>query len=207
MIWSKKAPRGFRPDIQGMRALAGRHGGAVPPVPAPAARRLRRRGRLLRHLRLPDHRAPAAASPRRPAGSPPPDFWGRRAKRLVPAAALVLTVTWVASRLSCGSTQLDDTARQIRASALYFQNWQLAGDAVDYLKSDNVAEPGAALLVAFRRGAVLPRLAAAVRVRGLLVAPDRTEARQGLPRPQDHPGAGGRGGGELVRLLGLRHWR
>ena len=26
------------------------------------------------------------------------DFWGRRAKRLLPAAALVLTVTWVASR-------------------------------------------------------------------------------------------------------------
>jgi peptidoglycan/LPS O-acetylase OafA/YrhL len=26
------------------------------------------------------------------------DFWGRRARRLVPAAALVLTVTWIAAR-------------------------------------------------------------------------------------------------------------
>jgi len=68
-------------------------------------------------------------------------FWGRRAKRLVPAAALVLTVTWVASRIILPATQLDDTARQIRASALYFQNWQLAWNAVDYLKSDNAASP------------------------------------------------------------------
>jgi peptidoglycan/LPS O-acetylase OafA/YrhL len=68
-------------------------------------------------------------------------FWGRRAKRLVPAAALVLTVTWVASRFVLPATQLDDTARQVRASALYFQNWQLAWNAVDYLKSDNAASP------------------------------------------------------------------
>ena len=33
------------------------------------------------------------------------DFWGRRAKRLVPAAALVLTVTWLASRLLLPATQ------------------------------------------------------------------------------------------------------
>ncbi len=69
------------------------------------------------------------------------DFWGRRAKRLVPAAALVLTVTWVASRLLLPATRLADTAAQIRASALYYQNWQLAGNAVDYLKSDSAASP------------------------------------------------------------------
>ncbi len=69
------------------------------------------------------------------------DFWGRRAKRLVPAAALVLTVTWLASRLLLPATRLADTASQIRASALYFQNWQLAWNAVDYLKSDSAASP------------------------------------------------------------------
>lgn len=69
------------------------------------------------------------------------DFWGRRAKRLVPAAALVLTVTWVASRFLLPATRLADTAAQIRASALYYQNWQLAWNAVDYLKSDNAATP------------------------------------------------------------------
>ena len=69
------------------------------------------------------------------------DFWGRRAKRLVPAASLVLAVTWVASRLVLPATRLADTADQVRASALYFQNWLLAHNAVDYLKSTNVASP------------------------------------------------------------------
>src|SRR5215475_3064609 len=45
------------------------------------------------------------------------DFWGRRARRLVPAAALVLTVTWLASRVVLPATRLADTADQVRASA------------------------------------------------------------------------------------------
>src|SRR5262252_3160917 len=69
------------------------------------------------------------------------DFWGRRARRLVPAAALVLTVTWLASRLVLPATRLADTAAQVRASALYFQNWLLAHNAVDYLKSNDAASP------------------------------------------------------------------
>jgi len=69
------------------------------------------------------------------------EFWGRRAKRLVPAAALVLTATWAASRLLLPATRLADTAAQIRASALYYQNWQLASNAVNYLKSDSAASP------------------------------------------------------------------
>ncbi|MGH3250783.1 MAG: acyltransferase family protein, partial [Trebonia sp.] len=69
------------------------------------------------------------------------DFWGRRARRLVPAAALVLTVTWIASRIIEPATQLANTARQILASALYYQNWQLSSDAVSYLKSNDAASP------------------------------------------------------------------
>jgi peptidoglycan/LPS O-acetylase OafA/YrhL len=69
------------------------------------------------------------------------EFWGRRARRLVPAAALVLAVTWVASRLVLPATALANTAEQIRASALYFQNWLLAHDAVDYLRSGDAASP------------------------------------------------------------------
>jgi peptidoglycan/LPS O-acetylase OafA/YrhL len=69
------------------------------------------------------------------------EFWGRRAKRLVPAAALVLTVTWVASRLLLPATRLADTAAQTRASALYYQNWQLAWNAVNYLKADSAPSP------------------------------------------------------------------
>ncbi len=69
------------------------------------------------------------------------DFWGRRAKRLLPAAALVLAATWVAARFLLPSPDLAGTAAQIRASALYFQNWQLAADAVNYLTASNAATP------------------------------------------------------------------
>jgi peptidoglycan/LPS O-acetylase OafA/YrhL len=69
------------------------------------------------------------------------DFWGRRARRLVPAAALVLAVTWFASRLMLPSSELADTAGQIRASALYYQNWQLAHEAVNYLTANSAATP------------------------------------------------------------------
>ena len=94
------------------------------------------------------------------------EFWGRRAKRLVPAAALVLTVTWAASRLVLPATRLADTAAQIRASALYYQNWQLAVERGQLPQVGQRGEPGAALLVAVRRGAVLPGLAVPVRPRG-----------------------------------------
>jgi peptidoglycan/LPS O-acetylase OafA/YrhL len=69
------------------------------------------------------------------------DFWGRRARRLVPAAAVVLTATWLMSLLVEHAIRLPDIARQILASALYYQNWQLAGNAVNYLKSADSASP------------------------------------------------------------------
>ena len=56
------------------------------------------------------------------------DFWGRR-------------VTWLAARIVQPATQLADTAQQVLASALYFQNWQLSASAVSYLKSDDAASP------------------------------------------------------------------
>jgi peptidoglycan/LPS O-acetylase OafA/YrhL len=68
-------------------------------------------------------------------------FWGRRARRLVPAAALVLAATWVGARIVLPASVLQDTAAQIRASALYYQNWQLASDAVNYFKSADAASP------------------------------------------------------------------
>jgi peptidoglycan/LPS O-acetylase OafA/YrhL len=68
-------------------------------------------------------------------------FWGRRARRLIPAAALVLTATWIAARVIEPATQFANTAQQILASALYYQNWQLSSDAVSYFKSGNAATP------------------------------------------------------------------
>ena len=98
------------------------------------------------------------------------DFWGRRARRLVPAAALVLTVTWIVSRIVQPATQLADTARQILASALYFQNWQLSGGRGQLPEVQRHGQSRAALLVPVSRGAVLHRLAAAVPGRGFLAA-------------------------------------
>ncbi|HEY1486613.1 MAG TPA: acyltransferase family protein, partial [Micromonosporaceae bacterium] len=69
------------------------------------------------------------------------EFWGRRARRLLPAAALVLLVTWIASRWILPATQLPATAHQIRASALYFQNWVLARDATNYLTAEDAPTP------------------------------------------------------------------
>jgi len=66
------------------------------------------------------------------------EFWGRRIRRLLPAAFLVLAVTAVASRIVAPETQWATIAGQTIASALYVQNWVLAGNAVDYLAS---AEP------------------------------------------------------------------
>ncbi len=68
-------------------------------------------------------------------------FWGRRARRLLPAAVLVLVVTWLVARVALPTSRLVDTAGQIRASALYVQNWVLAHDSVQYLKSDDAASP------------------------------------------------------------------
>jgi peptidoglycan/LPS O-acetylase OafA/YrhL len=136
----KPKERGFRPDIQGLRALAVGMvviyhlypslltGGFAGVDVFFVISGFLITGHLLREY----HKTGKVALL---------DFWGRRAKRLVPAAALVLTVTWVASRLLLPATRLADTASQIRASALYFQNWQLAGNAVNYLKSDSAASP------------------------------------------------------------------
>jgi peptidoglycan/LPS O-acetylase OafA/YrhL len=66
------------------------------------------------------------------------EFWGRRIRRLLPAAFLVLIVTAIASRLFAPETQWASIAGQTIASALYVQNWVLASNSVDYLAA---AEP------------------------------------------------------------------
>ena len=132
--------RGFRPDIQGMRALAVSmvviyhlHPSLLPGGFAGVDVFFVISGFLITGHLLREYRKTGQVAL--------VDFWGRRARRLMPAAALVLIVTWIVSRLVLPATQLASTATQIRASALYYQNWQLAWDAVDYLKSDSAATP------------------------------------------------------------------
>ncbi len=66
------------------------------------------------------------------------EFWGRRIRRLLPAAFLVLAVTAIASRIIAPETRWASNAVEILASAFYVQNWVLAINSVDYLAA---AEP------------------------------------------------------------------
>jgi peptidoglycan/LPS O-acetylase OafA/YrhL len=66
-------------------------------------------------------------------------FWARRVRRLLPLSLLVLLVSLLASLALLPKTVWTTTFRQIAASALYTQNWVLAGDAVDYSAADNAA--------------------------------------------------------------------
>lgn len=79
--------------------------------------------------------------------SPPRDvrgltrFWERRIRRLLPASLLVLAATAVVARLVAPPTQWESIAHGVISSALYVQNWALAGSAVDYLAATDAQIP------------------------------------------------------------------
>ncbi|SNC65389.1 Peptidoglycan/LPS O-acetylase OafA/YrhL, contains acyltransferase and SGNH-hydrolase domains [Kytococcus aerolatus] len=70
-----------------------------------------------------------------------PTFYARRARRLLPAATLVLLVTALGSWLLLPVTRFKEIAGDIAASAVYLVNWRLAGRTTDYLAEDSVASP------------------------------------------------------------------
>ena len=55
-------------------------------------------------------------------------FWARRAKRLLPGAFLTLLATGTAVLLAVPSTLWGQYGRELIASTVYGQNWQLASD-------------------------------------------------------------------------------
>ncbi|HEY8374191.1 MAG TPA: acyltransferase family protein [Pseudonocardiaceae bacterium] len=63
--------------------------------------------------------------------------WGRMLARLLPAAAVVLVTVTAAGVLFLPENRWLQTIREIFASALFFENWQLAADSVDYLARGN----------------------------------------------------------------------
>ena len=69
------------------------------------------------------------------------EFWGGMARRLLPAAMLVLFTVAVASVFWLPRTLWHQTIRQAFTSIFYVQNWQLAFDAVDYLAQGQAASP------------------------------------------------------------------
>lgn len=68
-------------------------------------------------------------------------FWARRARRLLPASLLVLLVSALATLAWVPQAHWVQFFREIAASALYVQNWELATSAVDYLAADNNPSP------------------------------------------------------------------
>ncbi|WP_312197192.1 acyltransferase family protein [Stutzerimonas chloritidismutans] len=68
------------------------------------------------------------------------EFYVRRARRLMPAATVVLVAVALCTPL-LPAAWWEDTAFELLASAFYFQNWWLAAQAVDYLAADNMPGP------------------------------------------------------------------
>ncbi|WP_131104264.1 acyltransferase family protein [Ornithinimicrobium sufpigmenti] len=68
-------------------------------------------------------------------------FWGRRARRLLPASALVLATTAVLTVLVLPAVRWRETGWDILTSGLYVVNWRLAAQSVDYLAEDSAPSP------------------------------------------------------------------
>jgi peptidoglycan/LPS O-acetylase OafA/YrhL len=68
-------------------------------------------------------------------------FWTRLVRRLVPAVAVVLAATMAAMYLWLPRSRWPDILGEVRAAALYHENWVLADNAVDYLAREAAASP------------------------------------------------------------------
>ncbi len=68
-----------------------------------------------------------------------PEFWARRARRLLPAAMTVLVASALATVLVVPQPIWPVTMTQIAAAAVYALNWVLAASAVDYFAADRAA--------------------------------------------------------------------
>ncbi|MCE9598138.1 MAG: acyltransferase [Spirochaetia bacterium] len=65
-------------------------------------------------------------------------FWARRIRRLLPAATVVLLTVFSAALFLLPTSHLQRTCDQILASALYMQNWMLAAQSTNYLARSEV---------------------------------------------------------------------
>lgn len=64
-------------------------------------------------------------------------FWARRIMRLLPLACTVLVFSFVALIWLLPETTWEMNLRQIIASLFYVENWILAADSVDYMAAEN----------------------------------------------------------------------
>uniref|UniRef100_UPI0012DD132F acyltransferase family protein n=1 Tax=Cellulomonas sp. URHD0024 TaxID=1302620 RepID=UPI0012DD132F len=68
-------------------------------------------------------------------------FYARRARRLLPATALVFVFVAVMTVAVLPVTRWDSIAQDLRAASLYVINWTLAARSVDYLSQGTAASP------------------------------------------------------------------
>jgi peptidoglycan/LPS O-acetylase OafA/YrhL len=132
--------RGLRRDIQGLRAVAvavvllfhagipGLEGGFVGVDVFFVISGFLITGLIVREVRRTGHLSLLA-------------FYARRARRLLPATAVVFAAIAVATLLVLPSTRWESIAGDLVASSLYVINWRLAASSVDYLASDQAASP------------------------------------------------------------------
>lgn len=66
-----------------------------------------------------------------------PQRWSRTLVRLLPSMAVVLVATMVAGFLILPEGRWHQTVREVVASVLFLENWQLAADSVDYSARSN----------------------------------------------------------------------
>jgi peptidoglycan/LPS O-acetylase OafA/YrhL len=137
---SGSAGPGFRPDIEGLRAVAilavvafhgsapGFGGGFVGVDVFFVISGFLVTGQLL-------HPTAGGSLPR--LGT----FYARRARRILPAAGLVLVVVLAASRLVLSPLRLRDLDLDALAAALYVPNWRFAAQQVDYLQAGREVSP------------------------------------------------------------------
>jgi peptidoglycan/LPS O-acetylase OafA/YrhL len=135
----RSAAPGFRPDVQGLRAVAVGtvllfHAlpGVLPGGFVGVDVFFVISGFLITGLLLREAESDGRISLAR--------FWARRARRILPAAAVVLVVVAIASVLLLPMTRWQDVAWQVVASATYVQNWVLAA-GTDYLNAGEPATP------------------------------------------------------------------
>ncbi|MCH8561203.1 acyltransferase family protein [Nesterenkonia sp. DZ6] len=68
------------------------------------------------------------------------DFYARRIRRILPAATVVLLVTGISTLLILPRTRWEDIGHDLIGSALYYANWVFAANT-DYLNADTAASP------------------------------------------------------------------
>ena len=87
-------------------------------------------------------------------------FYARRARRILPAATLVILATVAASVYFLSAVEANGAIEDALWATFFAANFKFARDGTDYFQNDTPPSPLPALLVALGGGAVLPRLAA-----------------------------------------------